>query len=133
MTGNRRRIAIVGGTAAGPAAAAEASRTDPEADITLFEAGPVISWGVCELPMVLSGEIERADDLVVFEPEDFTSRYGVRVKTGTRVESIDTDRLELTVRSDAGPSETRRFDAVVLAVVGPGAGCPERGAPPDHR
>lgn len=115
MTGPRRRIAIVGGTAAGPAAAAEASRTDPDADITMFEAGPEISWGVCELPMFLSGEVEREEDLVLFRPEDFTKRYGVRVETGTRVESIDPDRLELVVRTDRGSRSAHRFDAVVLA------------------
>ncbi|NNF03510.1 MAG: FAD-dependent oxidoreductase [Rhodothermales bacterium] len=115
MTRARRRIAIVGGTAAGPAAAAEASRTDPDADITMFEAGPDISWGVCELPMLLSGEIERADELIVFEPDQFKDRYGVQVETGTRVESIEAETLTLDVRSEDGQVSTRRFDAVVLA------------------
>lgn len=111
----RRRIAIIGGTAAGPAAAAEASRTDPEADITMFDAGPEISWGVCELPMLVSGEVGQPHDLVVFEPNAFFERYGVRVETNTRVESLDADRLELAVRGPDDRVSTRRFDAVILA------------------
>ena len=37
------KIVIVGGSAAGPAAAAKAKRINPEAEVTIFEAGDFIS------------------------------------------------------------------------------------------
>ena len=35
----RQRIAVIGGLASGPAAAAQAKRIDPDADVVLFEQG----------------------------------------------------------------------------------------------
>ena len=55
---NPKRIIVVGGNAAGPAAAAKAKRFNPSADVLLFEASEFISTGTCEMPYVLSGDIE---------------------------------------------------------------------------
>ena len=52
------KIIVVGGNAAGPAAAAKAKRVNPNADVLLFEASEFISTGTCEMPYVLSGDIE---------------------------------------------------------------------------
>ena len=43
------KIIIVGGNAAGPAAAAKAKRVNPDAEVILFEAGNYISTGTCEI------------------------------------------------------------------------------------
>ena len=53
-----QRIIIIGGNAAGPAAAAKAKRINPNAKVILFEAGNFISTGTCEMPYVLSGDIK---------------------------------------------------------------------------
>jgi len=56
------RIIIIGGNAAGPAAAAKAKRYNPNAEVLMFEAGEFISTGTCEMPYVLSGEIDDYRD-----------------------------------------------------------------------
>lgn len=40
----KKNLVIVGGGAAGPSAAAEARRADPDLNITMIEAGPFISY-----------------------------------------------------------------------------------------
>ncbi len=92
-------IVIVGGNAAGPAAAAKAKRINPDANIILFEAGQFISTGTCELPYVLSGEIDDYNKIVFYTPETFESEKGVKVYTKHRVERIDTIKKTLTVRN----------------------------------
>ena len=59
-----KRIVVVGANAAGPAAAAKAKRVNPNAKVTLFEASGFISTGTCEIPYVLSGEIDSYEDIV---------------------------------------------------------------------
>ena len=60
------KIIVVGGNAAGPAAAAKAKRYNPNADVLLFESSEFISTGTCEMPYVLSGEIDITEKLFSF-------------------------------------------------------------------
>ncbi|MEI7502714.1 MAG: hypothetical protein WCJ61_05475 [Paludibacter sp.] len=66
-----KNIIIAGGNAAGPSAAAKAKRIDPNANVILFEAGRFISTGTCEIPYVLSNEIEDYKKIVFYSPESF--------------------------------------------------------------
>jgi len=65
------KILVVGGSAAGPAAAAKAKRYNPNANVILFEAGNFISTGTCEIPYVLSGDISNYDDIVYYSAGSF--------------------------------------------------------------
>lgn len=85
----QKKIIVVGGNAAGPSAAAKAKRIDPEANVTLFEAGNYISTGTCELPYLLSGQIKNYEDIVFFSPDKFYESKGVEVFINHRIESID--------------------------------------------
>lgn len=73
------KIVVIGGNAAGPAAAAKAKRFHPGAEVILFEAGDYISTGTCEIPYALSGEINNPADIIFFTPEKFFNEKGVRV------------------------------------------------------
>ncbi|MGQ7718509.1 FAD-dependent oxidoreductase [Melioribacter sp. OK-1-Me] len=84
-----KNIIIVGGNAAGPAAAAKAKRIDPNSNVVLFEAGPFISTGTCEIPYALSGEISDARELILFDSESFEQKKGVKVYVNHHVEKID--------------------------------------------
>ena len=66
-----KEIIVIGGNAAGPAAAAKAKRTNPEANVTIFEAGEFISTGTCEIPYIFSGEIKNYKDLIYFDSKIF--------------------------------------------------------------
>ncbi len=111
-----RRIAVIGGVASGPAAAAQARRTDPEATVVLFEQGADISYGACEMPYYVAGRIEPAEKLVVYTPEEFEASRGVEVRTRHRVVGLEPRRNHLHVEDLAtGVVRQERFDAVVLA------------------
>ena len=73
------KIIVVGGNAAGPAAAAKAKRVNPETEVVLYESGNFISTGTCELPYVLAGEIEDYRNVVFFDDKSFFDKKGVKV------------------------------------------------------
>lgn len=107
---------MIGGVAAGPAAAAHARRTDPESEIVLFEQGAHISYGACEIPYYVSDKIDSAETLIVYKPDDFSREKGVEVLTRHVVTDIRPDRNRLVVRSVVtGRSEEQRFDKFILA------------------
>ncbi|MCU7495075.1 MAG: FAD-dependent oxidoreductase [Ignavibacteria bacterium] len=109
-------IIVIGGNAAGPAAAAKARRTNPEAGVIMFEEGEFISTGTCELPYVVSKEISCYKNLVFFTPETFRQEKGVEVFIRHRVEEIDRTGKSILVRS---LEENRllkfNYDKLVLA------------------
>lgn len=94
----KRKIIVIGGSAAGPAAAAKAKRTNPDNEVILYEAGNYISIGTCEIPYVLSGEIDSVDKIIFFTPESFEKEKGVKVKINHRVEAIDKHKKKIFVR-----------------------------------
>lgn len=96
---NNRKIIIVGGNAAGPAAAAKAKRTSPDSEVILFESSPYISTGTCELPYVLSNEIDNYEKIVFFDEESFKEKKGVKVYTLHKVEKINRREKVISVRN----------------------------------
>ncbi len=106
------RLAVVGGLAAGPAAAMEARRRG--ADVVLFEAGRHISVGVCEIPYYVAGRLGGAS-LEARTPADL-EREGIDVRTRHRVTGLDAARGVLTVDAlEFGSTHEERFDRVILA------------------
>lgn len=111
------RIAVIGGLAAGPAAAAEAARTNSDAEVVLFEQTPHISVGACEMPYYISDRIEEAAMLEVLTPSAFEATRGATVRTRHRVTAIRPRERSLTVEAlDFGSVHEERFDRFILAV-----------------
>ena len=92
------RIIVVGGNAAGPAAAAKAKKFNPNSDVLLFEASEFISTGTCEMPYVLSSEIDDYQKIVFFSPASFQKQKGVKVFVKHFVEEIDTKNKQVLVK-----------------------------------
>lgn len=112
----KSRIAVIGGVASGPAAAAEAKRVSPESDVVLFERGRHISYGACEMPYFIAGEIEEKDKLVILTPDQFEETRGAGVRTNHSVDAIDVSSNRLTIESvDDGGRWEERFDKIILA------------------
>lgn len=111
------RVAIIGGLAAGPAAAAEAARRAPEADVVMFESGPHISVGTCELPYGLGGALEvDLGKLVALTPQEMTRTRGVTVHTQHRVTALDARTGTLTIDAlEFGATRQEPFDRIILA------------------
>lgn len=112
----RNRILIVGGVAAGPAAAAKAKRLDPRLDITLFEQGEFISYGTCSMPYYVGQVIEDYQRLIVFTPKSFRQEKQCAVFVRHRVESISPHRKFIVVRNlEKDSVEEHKYDKLVLA------------------
>jgi NADPH-dependent 2,4-dienoyl-CoA reductase/sulfur reductase-like enzyme len=112
---SRKNIIVIGGNAAGPAAAAKAKRTEPNANVIMIEAGDFISTGTCELPYILSGEIKKYEDIVFFNPESFEKEKGVKVLTSHLVEKIDRSKKNITVKNvKTGHKFEQEYDKLVL-------------------
>jgi NADPH-dependent 2,4-dienoyl-CoA reductase/sulfur reductase-like enzyme len=109
-----RRIVVVGGLAAGPAAAARAARQSPGAEVTLVEAGPHIAYGVCELPDRVAGLVTEPERLTPWSAAAFEKQKGVRVLTGTRATAIDPGARRVALEQPGGAFELA-YDALVLA------------------
>lgn len=110
-----RRIVIVGGVAAGMSAASQARKHDPEAEITVLERGPSVSYGSCGLPYYISGFIDRPEALVVYTAEAFSRER--RVKVLPRHEAVALDLGAGVVRAETadGSPMDLPFDALVVA------------------
>jgi len=110
-----KNIIVIGGNAAGPAAAAKAKRTDPNANVLLFEASEFISTGTCELPYVLSGEIKDHNDIVFYSAKSFEEEKGVRVYTNSLVTNIDRRNKTITVtNTSTNQSYNFTYDKLIL-------------------
>ena len=107
------KILIVGGVAAGATAAAKARRLSPDAQITLLEAGPDISFASCGLPYYIGGDIKSRSKLILQSPESFNEQYNVDVHTHTMVTIIDRETKVVTAR-DVRSGEITKFDYTKL-------------------
>lgn len=111
-----QRIFVIGGVAAGPAAAAEAKRADPDAEVVLWETGSTISYGACEMPYLLSGVVAAPDDLVLLTPAQMHESRGVDVRIFHRVTKILPDRRRIEIEDLAsGHTRQERYDKLILA------------------
>lgn len=111
----QKNIIVIGGNAAGPAAAAKAKRTAPDANVLMIEAGEFISTGTCELPYVLSGEIKNYEEIVFFSADSFEREKGVKVLTSHFVEKIDRNKKILTVKNlRDGNKFEQPYDKLIL-------------------
>jgi len=116
MSNEVKRILIIGGVAAGATAAARARRLDEEAEITIVERGPYVSFANCGLPYHISGTIPKRSKLLLQTPEGFLSRY--RVNVHLKTEAISIDRAGKTVRVRDLASSAERdlpYDSLILA------------------
>ncbi len=113
------RIAIVGGVAGGASAAARARRLCEQAEITVFERGPHVSFANCGLPYHIGGDIEDRQRLLVQTPESLYARFDLDVRVNAEVAAIDREGRSLLVRDRKTGKEYRHpYDALVLS---PGA------------
>ncbi len=111
-----QKIVIVGGVAAGATAAAKARRISPDAQITILEAGPDISFANCGLPYYIGGDIKSRSKLILQSPESFKAQYDVDVFTNTLVTSIERNAKKLlTKNTQNGAEKVFEYDKLILA------------------
>lgn len=91
------RIVVVGGVAGGASAATRARRRNAQAEITIVEKGPVLSFANCGLPYHMGGEIPNRESLIVAKRELFWNRFRIDVKTNCEAMAIDRQKKTVLV------------------------------------
>jgi len=116
------RIVVIGGSAAGPKAAAKARRLDQQAEITIVQREPEFSMASCGYPYYVGGFFDDRNKLictptgVVRDPKFFLNAKGITALA--RTEAVAIDRGAHTVacrRLDTGESLSIAYDKLVLA------------------
>ncbi len=108
------RLVVVGGDAAGMAAAAQVRRRS-ERPMVVFERGRYTSYSACGIPYWIGGAVDDMDALVARSPEAHRA-MGVDVRTRCEVVALDLDRGRVTVRDlDGGTTFEEPFDDLLLA------------------
>jgi NADPH-dependent 2,4-dienoyl-CoA reductase/sulfur reductase-like enzyme len=110
------RLVVVGGVAAGTKAASRARRLDPDIEVTVYQEEPEPSISECGLPYLLSGVVEKRDQLVARTPEKF-AEAGIEVKVRHRVEAIHPTTKTLSVRdtTTGGEAFEDHYDRLIVA------------------
>jgi NADPH-dependent 2,4-dienoyl-CoA reductase/sulfur reductase-like enzyme len=112
---NSERLVVIGGVAAGLAAASRARRVNPRLEILVYEKGPDISYSACGLPHFISGQVSDANSLRVYSPEFFLTRRNIRVHTQHEVTEISPGRRRVTVAPRGGGLEEVHYDHLVIS------------------
>ena len=117
-----KRILIIGGSAAGPKAAAKAKRLDQHAQVTIIQKSPDLSMASCGYPYYVGGVFDDRNQLlsssvgVVRDPKFYLKAKGIIARTQT--EAISIDRTAKTVRCRdlvSGSEFDEPYDKLVLA------------------
>ena len=114
-----KRILVIGGVAGGASVAARIRRLDELAEVIMFERGPNVSFSNCSLPFHLSGIVEKSDDLVLMDPEEFKKKYNIEARINSEVIKIKREDKKVVVRNlETGEEYEETYDKLVLS---PGA------------
>ncbi len=107
-------LVVVGGGAAGLAAAVEAARWQP-GRVLVLDQSPVLSVGTCGLPYLVGGQIADAQKLVLHSRQELEAR-GLRLLTECRLEALDLSNQRLQFRDLArGQNSSLPFQNLLLA------------------
>jgi NADPH-dependent 2,4-dienoyl-CoA reductase/sulfur reductase-like enzyme/rhodanese-related sulfurtransferase len=120
--GKATRIVVIGGSAAGPKAAARARRMDEEAEITIVQKDPDLSMASCGYPYYVGGFFDDRNMLlstaagITRNPIFFMNAKGIVAKTRTEAEAIDRQERTVACRNlVSGEKEVVPYDKLVIA------------------
>lgn len=108
------RVVIIGGGAAGASAAARARRFDPSAEITMIEAGSMITHAPCGIPYAISGVVPDYKSLMTYTPEEFEKERNVKVLVNTKAIDVDPDKRTVVI-SRGNNTEKLQWDKLIIA------------------
>jgi len=117
-----RRIVVIGGSAAGPKAAARARRMDETADITIIQKDPDLSMASCGYPYYVGGFFDDRNMLlstptgVTRDPRFYINAKGIVAKTETEALGIDRHARTVTLRDLRSDEVTVvEYDKLIIA------------------
>ncbi|WPL19352.1 NADH oxidase [Thiorhodovibrio winogradskyi] len=122
MSSSPLKIVIIGGSAAGPKAAAKARRTDEFAEITLIQRDPDLSMASCGYPYYIGGTFDDRNLLVCTpagiprDPKFFDKAKRMTALVRTEAINIDRDTKTVTYKNlDTDEKGAVSYDRLVLA------------------
>ena len=104
------KVVVIGSGTAGSNFALFARKVDRKAEILVIGKERTMQYSPCALPFVLSGRIEKLENIVVF-PGEFYKRQRIDMMLETEVKEIDRERK--VVITDKGEVS---YDKLILAV-----------------
>lgn len=118
----RKKLIVIGGSAAGAKAAARARRIDQKADITIIQKDPYLSMASCGYPYYVGDVFSDRDMLlcsptgVVRDPDFFMKTKAIKAKTQVEVTAIDRNKQQVVCRrlTDDGV-EVLDYDKLIIA------------------
>ncbi|MGV8075555.1 MAG: FAD-dependent oxidoreductase [Syntrophobacteraceae bacterium] len=118
----RKKILIIGGSAAGPKAAAKARRLDEHAEITIIQKDPDLSMASCGYPYYVGGVFDDRNMListptgVVRNPTFFMNAKNIIARTVTEAVSINrAAKTVLCKNLQTGTIDELPYDSLILA------------------
>lgn len=117
-----KKIVVIGGSAAGPKAAARAKRLDPAAEVTIIQKAPEMSMASCGYPYFVGGVFNNRNALLstpygeVRDPHFFVNTKGITARTETVVTSIDRAGRTVQCRDmKSGKVDDLPYDKLIIA------------------
>lgn len=112
----KKRLVVIGGTAAGLSAASRVRNLLPEMEIEVFEKTGYTSYGSCGLPYFVGNLIKEPAELVTLTPKQLGEERGIIVHTRHQAEKIDRRAKTVEVTDlKTGARRTVTYDKLVVA------------------
>jgi NADPH-dependent 2,4-dienoyl-CoA reductase/sulfur reductase-like enzyme/rhodanese-related sulfurtransferase len=117
-----KRIVVIGGSAAGPKAAARARRMDEEAEIIIIQKDPDLSMAACGYPYYVGGFFDDRNMLLstttgtTRDPKYFMNAKGIIARTETEATAVDRGNKTVLCRNcKTGERSVIPYDKLILA------------------
>jgi NADPH-dependent 2,4-dienoyl-CoA reductase/sulfur reductase-like enzyme/rhodanese-related sulfurtransferase len=118
----RKRIVVVGGSAAGPKAAAKARRIDNKAEVVIMQKDADLSMASCGYPYYIGGFFDDRNMLictptgVVRNPQFYLNAKDIDAKVNTEVLAIDPNGHTVSFRNTVtGETGEMTYDKLIIA------------------
>ncbi len=116
-----KKIIVIGGSAAGPKAAARARRLDQHAHITIIQKGKYLSMASCGYPYYVGGLFNDRNKListptgVIRDPDFYFNAKDIIAKTETEVTAIHKEKKTITcTHTVTGTTEELEYDSLII-------------------
>ncbi len=109
------RLVVIGGVAAGASAATKARRVSEACKITIFEAGPFVSFANCGLPYFIGGDIAERSKLLLNDAASFKRRFNIDVHVNHKVVKIHRQERTVIVQRSDGSQFSEPYDSLIIA------------------
>ena len=118
----KKRIIVIGGSAAGPKAAAKARRLDYDADVIILQKDPDLSMASCGYPYYVGGYFDDRNMLlstptgVTRDPLFYLNAKGIEARTNTEATAIDRENKTVAYTNLlSGEAGTLEYDKLIIA------------------